>query len=44
MHVDKPGAGGAIRVRLHVPLLLQAWQGPVTVAATAHLARAGGSG
>ena len=44
MRVDKPGGGDAVRVRLHVPLLLQAWQGPVTVAATAHLAKAGGSG
>jgi hypothetical protein len=44
MRVDKPGSGDAVRVRLHVPLLLKDWQGPVTVAATAHLAKAGGSG
>jgi hypothetical protein len=44
MRVDKPGAGGAVRVRLHVPLLLDAWQGPVTVAASAHLAKAGSAG
>jgi hypothetical protein len=42
MRVDKAG-GDAVRVRLHVPLLLQAWQGPVVVGATAHLAAAGGS-
>jgi hypothetical protein len=41
MRVDK-AAGDAVRVRLHVPLLLQAWQGPVVVGATARLAAAGG--
>jgi hypothetical protein len=34
--------GGAVRVRLHVPLLVRAWQSPLTVAATARLAEAGG--
>jgi hypothetical protein len=44
MRVDKPRGGDAVRVRLHVPLLLQAWQGPVIVAATAHLAASGSAG
>jgi hypothetical protein len=39
MSVDRPGSDGAVRVRLHVPLLLQEWQGPVTVGATARLAK-----
>ena len=34
-------AGGRIRVRVRVPILLGAWHGPVTVAATASL---GGGG
>lgn len=38
----KTTAGGAVRVRLHVPLLLRRWESPVSVAATARLA-AGGS-
>jgi hypothetical protein len=29
--------GGAVRVRLRVPLLLRRWQGPVRIAATARL-------
>lgn len=33
--------GGAVRVRLRVPLLLRAWQSPVSVAATARLADPG---
>jgi hypothetical protein len=33
--------GGAVRIRLRVPLLLRAWQSPVTVAATARLAGSG---
>jgi hypothetical protein len=37
MRVDRPGGGDAVRVRLRVPLLLRAWQSPVTVGATAHL-------
>src|SRR2546423_8187679 len=35
MRVDD--RGDAVRVRLHVPLLMRAWHSPVTVAATAHL-------
>jgi hypothetical protein len=42
LKVEHPG-GGAVRVRLRVPLLLEAWQSPVSVAATARLAT-GGSG
>jgi hypothetical protein len=42
LKVDRPGGGDAIRVRLHVPLLVRAWQSPVTVGATARLS-AGGS-
>jgi pilus assembly protein CpaE len=34
-------AGGRIRVRLRLPVLLHAWRGPVTVSATASL---GGGG
>lgn len=37
MRVER-GSGDAVRVSLHVPLLLRAWQSPVTVAASAHLA------
>jgi len=37
LRVDRPGGGDAVRVRLHVPLLLRAWQSPVTVGATARL-------
>src|SRR3954453_1652802 len=33
----KSAAGGAVRVRLRIPLLLRAWQSPVSVAATARL-------
>jgi hypothetical protein len=40
MRVDD--RGDAVRVRLHVPLLLRAWHSPLTVAATAHLASSGG--
>jgi hypothetical protein len=39
MRVDR--RGGAVRVRLYVPLLLRAWQSPVTVGATAHLSPGG---
>jgi hypothetical protein len=35
-------SGGAVRVRLRVPLLLRNWQSPVTVAATARLSGEGG--
>jgi hypothetical protein len=41
LRVEDTG-GGAVRVRLHVPLLLRAWQSPVTVAATARLSGEGG--
>jgi hypothetical protein len=34
--------GGAVRVRMRIPLLLRAWQSPLTVAATARLAQGGG--
>jgi hypothetical protein len=40
MRVD--GHGGAVRVRLRIPLLLRAWHSPLTVAATAHLGSGGG--
>jgi hypothetical protein len=33
---------GAVRVRVQVPLLLRAWESPVSVAATARLAERGG--
>ncbi len=33
---------GGVRVSLHVPLMLRAWRGPVTVAATSSLGRADG--
>jgi TadE-like protein len=33
---------GAMRVRLHVPLLVRAWQTPLTIAATARLVEGGG--
>ena len=33
--------GGAVRVRLRIPLLVHAWQSPVSVAASAHLAEDG---
>ncbi len=33
--------GGAVRVRLRVPLLLHRWQGPVRIAATARLGDGG---
>jgi hypothetical protein len=35
-------SGGAVRVRMHVPMLLRSWQSPVTVAATARLTGDGG--
>jgi hypothetical protein len=35
-------SGGAVRVRLRVPLLLHSWQSPVTVAASARLVEGGG--
>ena len=34
-------AGGAVRARLRVPLLLRRWRGPVTVAATSRLGDGG---
>jgi hypothetical protein len=34
--------GGAVRVRMRIPLLLRAWQSPMTVAATARLVEGGG--
>jgi hypothetical protein len=34
-------SGGAVRVRMRVPLLVRAWQSPVTVAATARLSEGG---
>src|SRR3954471_5932056 len=40
MRVDD--RGGAVRVRLQVPLLLRSWHSPLTVAATAHLASPSG--
>jgi type IV secretory pathway TrbD component len=40
MRLDQPG--GAVRVSLHVPLLLRTWHSPLTVAATAHLPSGGG--
>jgi hypothetical protein len=33
--------GGAVRVRLRVPLLVRQWQGPVRIAATARLGDGG---
>src|SRR5436190_16744919 len=30
-------AGGAVRVRMRIPLLIRAWQSPISVAATARL-------
>jgi hypothetical protein len=33
--------GGAVRVRLRVPLLVQQWQGPIRIAATARLGDGG---
>jgi hypothetical protein len=40
MKVEK-GDGGAVRVRLQVPLLLPRWRGPVSVAASAGLGDGG---
>jgi hypothetical protein len=40
MTVEKE-EGGAVRVRLRVPLLLHQWQGPVRIAATARLGDGG---
>jgi pilus assembly protein CpaE len=39
MRVDDHG--DAVRVRLHVPMLLRSWHSPLTVAATVHLAGSG---
>jgi hypothetical protein len=33
--------GGAVRVRLRVPLLVRSWQSPLSVSATARLGRGG---
>jgi hypothetical protein len=38
----KTASDGAVRVRLRVPLLLRAWDSPVSVAATARLTEGGG--
>jgi hypothetical protein len=38
----EPVRGGAVRVRLRVPLLVRAWGSPVSVAATARLVEGGG--
>lgn len=38
----EPVDGGAVRVRLRIPLLVRAWQSPITVGATARLAQGGG--
>ena len=35
------GSDGSVRVRLRVPLLLRAWQGPLSVSATSRLGDAG---
>jgi hypothetical protein len=35
-------SGGAVRVRLTVPLLLRAWKGPIAIGATARLGDDGG--
>jgi hypothetical protein len=35
-------SGGAVRVRMRIPLLVRDWQSPLTVAATAQLAEGGG--
>jgi pilus assembly protein CpaE len=40
MEVEKV-AGDAVRVRLHVPILVHSWQGPVAIAATARLGDGG---
>lgn len=40
--VVEHAAGGAVRVRLRVPMLMRDWQSPVSVAATARLADGGG--
>jgi hypothetical protein len=40
MTVEKR-SGGAVRVRLRVPLLVRQWQGPVRIAATARLGDGG---
>src|SRR3954462_7603201 len=37
-----PARDGAVRVRLRVPLLVRAWDSPISVAATARLADGGG--
>lgn len=41
LRVDS-ASGGAVRVRLRVPMLLRSWQSPITVAATARLSGEGG--
>jgi hypothetical protein len=33
---------GAVRVRMRIPLLLRAWESPLSVAATARLGEGGG--
>jgi hypothetical protein len=41
LRVEHP-AGGAVRVRLRVPMLMRDWQSPVSMAATARLGEGGG--
>jgi len=41
LDVERLAAGG-VRVRVHVPLLLPRWRGPITVGATSSLGRAEG--
>jgi hypothetical protein len=40
VEVDERADGG-VRVQLHVPILLRAWQGPLAIAATARLGDGG---
>jgi hypothetical protein len=40
VEIDERSDGG-VRVQLHVPILLRAWQGPVAIAATARLGDGG---
>ena len=39
LEVERPREGG-VRVRVHVPLLLHRWRGPITVGATSSLGSA----
>ena len=38
----EPGRDGAVRVRVRIPVLVRAWQSPLSVAATARLGEGGG--